>query len=65
MQIENVKALHAFRSREANDALERLQQSVNDGGNIFEELMKACKVCSLGQISTALFKVGGQYRRNM
>ncbi|MFN5556613.1 MAG: methylmalonyl-CoA mutase, partial [Chryseotalea sp.] len=33
--------------------------------NIFAELMEACKVCSLGEITKALFEVGGQYRRNM
>jgi methylmalonyl-CoA mutase len=36
-----------------------------EGGNVFEALMDTVKSCSLGQISDALFRVGGQYRRNM
>ena len=43
----------------------RLQQAAASGGNVFAELMEAVKVCSLGQISHALYQVGGQYRRNM
>jgi methylmalonyl-CoA mutase len=46
-------------------ALRRLQQAAASGGNIFAELMETVKVCSLGQISHALYEVGGQYRRNM
>ena len=44
---------------------ERLQQAVIDDGNVFEVLMDAVRVCSLGQITHALFEVGGQYRRSM
>ena len=45
--------------------LKRLQQTVIDNGNVFEVLMDAVRCCSLGQITNALFEVGGQYRRNM
>jgi methylmalonyl-CoA mutase len=45
--------------------LKNLQHTAITGGNIFESLMEACKYCSLGQISKALYAVGGQYRRNM
>ena len=47
------------------EALQRLQQVAREGGNVFEELMETVKVASLGQITDALFAVGGQYRRNM
>ncbi len=45
--------------------LKRVQEAAVQNNNIFEALMEACKVCSLGQITSALFEVGGQYRRNM
>ena len=45
--------------------LQRLQQVVIDNANVFEVLMDAVRVCSLGQITGALFEVGGQYRRSM
>ena len=45
--------------------LERLQQAVIDNENVFAVLMDAVRVCSLGQITDALFEVGGQYRRNV
>lgn len=47
------------------EAIGRLQQVAREGGNVFEELMETTKVASLGQITDALFAVGGQYRRNM
>ncbi len=50
---------------EAPQALERLKQVSLSGGNIFAELMDTVRCCSLGQITTALYEVGGQYRRNM
>ena len=46
-------------------ALGKLQLAAASGGNVFAELMECVKVCSLGQISHALYEVGGQYRRNM
>ena len=45
--------------------LKRLQKAVIDNQNVFEVLIDAVRVCSLGQITSALFEVGGQYRRNM
>ena len=48
-----------------NKALAQLKQTAVQNGNIFEALMEAAKVCSLGQLSNALYAVGGQYRRNM
>ena len=60
--------LHDFHARHAGSApqmLERLRRAVIDGGNTFEVLMDAVRVCSLGQLSQALFEVGGRYRRNM
>jgi methylmalonyl-CoA mutase len=45
--------------------IENLKRSAVTNGNIFESLMEAAKCCSIGQITDALFEVGGQYRRNM
>jgi methylmalonyl-CoA mutase len=45
--------------------LTRLQQVAKTNGNLFEELMETVKYCSLGEITHALYSVGGQYRRNM
>jgi methylmalonyl-CoA mutase len=56
---------HTLHHAEAIVQLKRLQQAVMDNGNVFEVLMDAVRVCSLGQITHALFEVGGQYRRNM
>jgi methylmalonyl-CoA mutase len=63
-----LKRLADFKKKhqdQAPAALERLQQVVLSGGNIFEELMQTVRVCSLGQITQALYDVGGRYRRNM
>jgi methylmalonyl-CoA mutase len=60
--------LRDFQKRHAAAApamLARLQQAVIDDANVFEVLMQAVRTCSLGQITHALFSVGGQYRRNM
>ncbi len=60
--------LAAFQKRHrdaAPAALARLQRVARSGGNVFEELMETVKVASLGQISDALFEVGGRYRRSM
>ena len=57
-----------FQDRNASSApamLDRLKSTVVQDGNVFEALMDAVRVCSLGQISNALFEVGGQYRRSM
>ena len=64
-QIQN---LHAFWKRNEDHAaemLDRLKKTAIGNGNIFTELMETVKYCSLGQITHALFEVGGQYRRNM
>jgi methylmalonyl-CoA mutase len=63
-----ISALEAFKQRNGDKApelLKALQQVAVNGENTFEALMEACKYCSLGQISNALYAVGGQYRRNM
>ncbi len=64
-QLESLTALHRRFADEVPDALARLQQVALDGGNVFEELMDTVKVASLGQITDALFEVGGRYRRSM
>jgi len=65
LQIKNVKTYQDFFSDEAEQALLMVKSAAIDNTNIFEALMEAAKVCSLGQMSKALYQVGGQYRRNM
>ena len=62
-QIKTLKNLHQALNTDA--LLKDLQMKAIHNQNIFEALMEVCKVCSLGQITAALFEVGGQYRRNM
>ncbi|MCH4821651.1 methylmalonyl-CoA mutase family protein [Gramella lutea] len=64
-QIKTLETLHEAKESKADAALERIQKAAVNNENLFEELMEATKVCSLGQITHALFEVGGQYRRNM
>lgn len=64
-QIRMLQNLHAFQGTRASQSLELVQQAAIHNKNIFEVLMEACKVCSLGQVTKGLFEVGGQYRRNM
>ncbi|WP_321494589.1 fused isobutyryl-CoA mutase/GTPase IcmF [uncultured Desulfobacter sp.] len=64
-QLKRLADFQKQHEKEAPQALEKLQRVVLSGGNIFEELMETVKVCSLGQITRALYNVGGQYRRNM
>jgi len=64
-QLKRLQAFHAAHAAESPAMLKRLQQAVIDNQNVFEVLMDAVRVCSLGQITNALFEVGGQYRRNM
>jgi methylmalonyl-CoA mutase len=64
-QIKMLKQLHAYQGEKAAEKLDHVQQAAVQNRNIFAELMEAAKVCSLGQITRALFEVGGQYRRNM
>ena len=64
-RIEHVRDFHGRHDSIAGEALENLQRVARDGDNIFEALLATVRCCSLGQISRALYEVGGQYRRNM
>ncbi|UXX80248.1 methylmalonyl-CoA mutase family protein [Reichenbachiella carrageenanivorans] len=64
-QIEMLHHLKEFSGNESNAALKKLQETAIHNENIFDTLMETVKHCSLGQITHALFEVGGQYRRNM
>jgi methylmalonyl-CoA mutase len=64
-QLQRLHDFHARHAQEAPAMLERLKQAVIQNSNVFEVLMDAVRCCSLGQITGALFEVGGQYRRNM
>ena len=64
-QLARLNDFHARHAAQAPAMLKRLQQAVIDNANVFEVLMDAVRVCSLGQITSALFEVGGQYRRSM
>lgn len=64
-QIQTAKQLQERNRKEAEEHLRRIQLLAIRNENIFDGLMEACKYCSLGQITDALFEVGGQYRRNM
>jgi isobutyryl-CoA mutase len=64
-QIAMLRELHKFQGLNATKELQKVQEAAIQNRNIFDALMDACKVCSLGQITHALFEVGGQYRRNM
>ncbi|HUG21611.1 fused isobutyryl-CoA mutase/GTPase IcmF [Piscinibacter sp.] len=64
-QLKRLAEFHERHAAEAPAMLQRLQQAVIDNRNVFEVLMDAVRVCSLGQITGALFEVGGQYRRSM
>ena len=63
--IASLQAFHARNAERASISLRSLQDVAVKQGNLFEALMETTKVCSLGQISEALYEVGGQYRRNM
>ncbi|HQN10835.1 MAG TPA: methylmalonyl-CoA mutase family protein, partial [Quisquiliibacterium sp.] len=64
-QLARLQDFHARNAAQAPAVLQRLRQTVIENGNVFAVLMDAVRVCSLGQITTALFEVGGQYRRSM
>jgi methylmalonyl-CoA mutase len=64
-QISMMQQLHNTFPDESREALRKLQLAAIKNQNIFHELMEAVKYCSLGQITQAMFEVGGQYRRNM
>jgi len=64
-QVSMLEQLHITWKAESNQSLLQLREKALHGGNLFESLMEATKYCSLGQITEALFGVGGKYRRNM
>lgn len=64
-QLQRLEDFHRRNADAAPAALAALRQAAIDNENVFARLMDAVRVCSLGQITTALFEVGGQYRRNM
>lgn len=64
-QLKRLRDFHKRHEAEAPAMLDRLRQAVINDENVFTVLMDAVRVCSLGQISHALFEVGGKYRRNM
>ena len=65
LQIQNLEAFHQRNAADAPAKLQNLKQVAVNNGNLFEALMEAVKYCSLGQITHALYEVGGQYRRSM
>ena len=65
LQITNLRAFQEVHATETGKALEKLKAAAVNNENIFEALMETVKVASLGQITKALYEVGGQYRRNM
>lgn len=64
-QIQNLKAFQKRNETRSEEALQKLKEVAIHNGNLFAELMESVKYCSLGQITHALYEVGGQYRRNM
>ena len=64
-QINSLAELHSYHAGEAPEALKTLQETARSGGNVFEALLDAAKVASLGQMTEALYEVGGRYRRNL
>jgi len=64
-QIENLNVIHKLNADTSSEALAKLQKVALNNGNVFDELMVCVKTCTLGQITDALFSVGGQYRRSM
>ena len=65
LQLDGLDCFHKAHAEETPRALERLQKVAATGGNTFDELMETVKLASLGQISDALCRIGGQYRRAM
>jgi methylmalonyl-CoA mutase len=64
-QISNLQAIHSLNADDSATRLEELRQKALDNENVFEALMEITKTASLGQITNALFSVGGKYRRSM
>lgn len=65
LQLTNLRLFQQTNKENSANQLEKLKVVAKDGGNIFEQLMETVKYASLGQITNALYEVGGQYRRNM
>ena len=65
LQIHNLQAFQVRHQADCEASLDKLKEVALFGGNIFEQLMETVQVASLGQITRALYEVGGQYRRNM
>ena len=63
--VESCKSFKERNKKDASVALSTLKTTALQTQNIFDSLMEATKVCTLGQLSNALYQVGGQYRRNM
>jgi methylmalonyl-CoA mutase len=64
-QIQNLSSFQKRNEAKSDVMLAKLKQVAINNGNLFTELMETVKHCSLGQITHALYEVGGQYRRNM
>jgi methylmalonyl-CoA mutase len=64
-QLSRLADFHAQHAQASQTELESLKACVMNNGNVFAALVRAVRVCSLGQITAALFEVGGQYRRSM
>jgi methylmalonyl-CoA mutase len=64
-QLSRLRSFQEDHAMEAAAVLDRLKTVAIDGGNLFAVLMEAARVCTLGQITEAMFEVGGQYRRNV
>jgi methylmalonyl-CoA mutase len=64
-QIKTLENLQKANATEVQQQLDAIQDAAIKNENLFDHLMEATKVCTLGQITSALFEVGGQYRRNM
>ena len=64
-QINRLEKFHQKNLKKSKEHLEKLRIVALEGGNIFEELLKTTRYCSLGEISNVLFEIGGRYRRNV
>jgi methylmalonyl-CoA mutase len=64
-QIDNVRDLQKRNAAKIDESLARLKKIALDGGNVFAQMMETARYASMGQITEALYEVGGQYRRNM
>jgi methylmalonyl-CoA mutase len=64
-QIRRVRDFRARHAAERDEALARLRATALAGGNLFDELMRTVRCCTLGEITETLFEVGGRYRRNV